>query len=377
MPVKTRALFVDDDKSILGMSAVMLEKLGCSVKTAGGAEEALFLLSSEQFDIVFIDQFLGPERGIDLMKRLSAADSELYFVIVTGDPDTRLAVEALKGGASDFITKPFLDLDLLRSIEYVLKKKKLDRERKDILAELESRVEKKTDELQQIYFSVLTSLARAVEKKDLGTYGHSLRVSHYACRIAAALGLLEEDMKTLKTASLLHDIGKIGIGDSILGKRGPLSEDEMRVIRSHPEKGVEILAPLKQFESLLPAILHHHEHYDGSGYPQEISGNDIPLFARIISVADAYDAILSDRPYRAAADNEKAVRELASCSGKHFDPLVINAFLDAVRKQDDMTFLRQYEVAGTPGRTGPQRILPVLTRTGRGGMTPKQQNDRG
>jgi len=361
MLVKARILFIDDEKSILEIAAAMLGVLGYSVKTAGNAKEALFLLSIERFDIVFIDQFLGPEKGIDLMKRLSTADPELYFIIVTGYPDTRLAVEALKGGASDFIAKPFFDADLLRSIEYVLKKKMLDRERKDILAELESRVEKKTDELQQIYFSVLTSLARAVENKDLGTYGHSVRVSNYACRIAATLGLCEEDMMTLKSASMLHDIGKIGISDSILSKRGPLGEDEMRVIRSHPKKGVEILLPLKQFESLLPAILHHHEHYDGSGYPQGISGEDIPLFARIISVADAYDAILSDRPYRVATDDKKAVQELASCSGKQFDPLVISAFLDAVRKQDDRVFSRQDEGAGDtrPYRTA--EVLSVLT----------------
>ncbi len=376
MPVKARTLFIDDDKSILGVAAGMLENLGCSVKTAGGAEQALSLLSSERFDIAFIDQFLGMERGIDLMEKLSEADSELYFVIVTGNPDMQLAVEALKSGASDFITKPFGDLDLLRSMLYVLKKKKLDGKRKDIVAELESRVEKKTDELQQIYFSVLSSLARAVEKKDLGTYGHSIRVSHYACRIAAALGLSEEDTKTLKTASLLHDIGKIGIGDSILAKCGPLSEDEMRVIMSHPKKGVEILSPLKQFESLLPAILHHHEHYDGSGYPHSISGDDIPLLARIISVADAYDAILSNRPYRAAADYKKAVQELAGCSGKQFDPLVISAFLEAVRKQDDMMLLSQSEVAGD---TRPDRTAEDFTSSHQnwtGEMTLKPQAER-
>ncbi len=366
MSGKTRILFVDDDVNILNIAVVILEDYGYSVTTAGESEEAVLLASHERFDIVFIDQFLGHVMGTDLMKRLSTVNRELYFVIITGCPDSRLAVESLKGGASDFITKPFLAHDLHRSIEYVLKKRKLDREQKDILSELEARVEKKTNELQQIYFSVLTSLARAVEKKDLGTYGHSIRVSYYSCRIATTLGLPEKDIKNLKGASLLHDIGKIGIGDSILGKRGPLSEDEMRVVRSHPEKGVEILAPLKQFESMLPVILHHHEHYDGSGYPQKISGADIPLFARIIAVGDAYDAILSNRPYRAAADYKKAIQELASCSGKQFDPVIINAFLDTVRKRDEMMFIRQYEGDADTRPYWPTENLTILTGTGRG-----------
>jgi HD-GYP domain-containing protein (c-di-GMP phosphodiesterase class II) len=131
---------------------------------------------------------------------------------------------------------------------------------------------------------------------------------------------------------MLHDIGKIGISDFVLGKNGVLTEGEKNIIKGHPSKGVEILKPIKHFESILPAILHHHENYDGSGYPSGLSGADIPLFARIISVADTYDAILSVRPYRSAATHKEAIKELLRCAGKQFDPHLVNAFVEADEK---------------------------------------------
>jgi HD-GYP domain-containing protein (c-di-GMP phosphodiesterase class II) len=143
------------------------------------------------------------------------------------------------------------------------------------------------------------------------------------------------EVETVRAASLLHDIGKIGISDCILAKKGPLTKEEFGVIRSHPQKGVEILQPLKQFESLLPVILHHHERYGGSGYPAGLAGNAIPLSARIISVADTYDAIISDRPYRAAGTDEKAIAELRACAGKQFDPEVVDMFIEIMRDRDE------------------------------------------
>jgi putative nucleotidyltransferase with HDIG domain len=189
------------------------------------------------------------------------------------------------------------------------------------------RINEKTEELRSVYFSVLSTLAQAMEKKDLGTYGHSKRVSQHSRMIADALGLRKDEKKSLSTASLLHDIGKIGISDLILGKQGSLNEDEMRIVRSHPQKGVEILKPLRQFESILPAILHHHESYDGSGYPDGLMREDIPFLARIIAVADTYDAILSERAYRSGSKHEKALEKLINYAGKQFDPEVVNAFV--------------------------------------------------
>jgi putative two-component system response regulator len=323
----TSILFVDDEPRILKVFSSLLAEAGYPVTTASRADDALRLVSDHRFDIVFLDQFLGPSRGLDLMRRMAEVSADLSYIIITGNGTADLAVESLKSGASDFIIKPFLVADLIKSIEYVKKRRKLDQERRDWLAGLQLVVNEKTDELKRVYTHVLASLALAMEKKDMGTYGHSRRVSYNARLIAAVLDMKEQERTDLKTAALLHDIGKIGITDFILGKEGRLTDAEWAVIRSHPQKGVEILKPLKQYEHILPSILHHHENYDGSGYPRGISGERIPLHARIIAVADAYDAILSTRPYRSAADHARAVTELLANAGRQFDPDIVNAFV--------------------------------------------------
>jgi putative two-component system response regulator len=323
----TSILFVDDEPRILDVFSSLLTEAGYSIKTATRADDALRLVSDDRFDIVVLDQFLGSTRGLDLMRRLAEVNADLSYIIITGNGSTDLAVESLKSGALDFVTKPFLVTDLIKSIEYVKKQRALDQRRREWVAELQDAVTEKTDELKKVYTNVLASLAQAMEKRDIGTFGHSRRVSYLARLIAAALDMGETQRADLKTAALLHDIGKIGITDFILGKEGPLSEEERAVIRSHPQKGVEILKPLKQYEHILPSILHHHENYDGSGYPAGISGERIPLFARIIAVADAYDAILSTRPYRSAADHERAIAELLAYAGRQFDPVIVDAFV--------------------------------------------------
>jgi putative nucleotidyltransferase with HDIG domain len=336
MSEPARLLIVDDERRILETFSIMLEEMGHYVKTASDPDDALTFISEDEFDIVFLDQFLGRAKGLDLMQRMAKINPDLYYVIITSNGNPDLAVESLKRGASDFITKPFFIADLIKSIEYVNKKRELDKQKKELLATLESEVNEKTKELQEIYFSVLSSLAQAMEKKDIGTYGHSKRVTYYSRLIAAALDLKENDRKDLKAAALLHDIGKIGISDFILGKQGPLNEKEFQTVKDHPQKGVEILKSLKQFESLLPAILHHHENYDGSGYPHGLSGENIPLLARIIAVADTYDAILSDRPYRTARNHGKAINELLNSAGRQFDPVIINAFVKADAKYHEV-----------------------------------------
>lgn len=322
-----RILIVDDEIGILDAFSLMLRDLGHSVKTAAGAGEALAIVQEERFDIAFLDQYLGPELGLDLMQRLSYARPDLYFVIITANGNTDLAVESLKRGASDFIVKPFFTADLVKSIEYVRRKMGMDLHRRSLLSSLEAQVSQKDRDLRGVYFAVLSSLAQAMEKRDMGTYGHSKRVSYYSRLIAAALDLDEEECNDVRAAALLHDIGKIGISDFILGKKGSLEPQETEEVRSHPQKGVEILKPLPHFHSILPGILHHHENYDGSGYPQGLAGEEIPLSARIIAVADAYDAIISTRPYRAAADHNKAVQELKEYSGRQFDRRIVEAFV--------------------------------------------------
>ncbi len=327
----TSILFVDDEPRILEVFSMLLTEAGYSITTVSRPDEALRHVSDNHFDIVFLDQFLGKTRGLDLMRRMEEVDEDLSFIIVTANGSTDLAVESLKSGALDFISKPFLATDLIRSIEYVKKQRGFELRRRAWLENLQRDVNEKTDELKRVYTHVLASLAQAMEKRDLGTYGHSRRVSYHSRLIAAALDFGGKERADLKTAALLHDIGKIGISDFILGKQGSLDDAERDVIKNHPQKGYEILKPLRQFEPILPTILHHHEHYDGTGYPSGLAGEQIPLYARIITVADTYDAILTTRPYRSGANHEAAVQELLRHSGTQFDPRIVTAFVETDR----------------------------------------------
>lgn len=335
----SKILVVDDEAHIRNVLSCMLMELGHDVKAASGPDEALSIITGESFQIAFVDNLLGPMQGVELVELLGAIDPELHFVIMTGNPSIETAIQSLKKGVSDFLRKPFRVEDLLVSISHVNKKRELEQQRKELMTCLETKVKEKTDELKQIYLSVLVTLSRTVETKDLGTYGHSMRVSQMSLRIAKHLGLSVAELDTISAAALLHDIGKIGISDIILGKLGPLTPEEKEIVRSHPAKGVDILKPLKQFEALLPAILHHHERWDGSGYPHGLAGDAIPLSARILSVADTYDAIISDRPYRPASRHAKALFELHDWRGRQFDPNVIDAFMSMIDEDDEAATL--------------------------------------
>lgn len=330
-------LLVEDEVRILEVYGTMLIDEGYRVSTARCAADALRLVSLNKYDVAFVDQFLGSSRGVELMHSLKKMDPDLSVVIMTGNGSTDIAVDALKQGAVDFIMKPFLLKDLIRSIDYAQKKQELELAKKIFLKELEQSVSEKTEELKTVYTNVLSSLAHAMEQRDRGTYGHSRRVEYTARLIAAALDLDGQERADLKTAALLHDIGKIGITDFILGKEGPLTEEERAVIRRHPQKGVDILKPIRHYQSVLPGILHHHENYDGTGYPAGLAGEEIPLHARIIAVADTYDAIISTRPYRKGSTHFEALRELQYFSGSQFDPKIVKAFAAADARYRQVT----------------------------------------
>ncbi len=322
----TRILLVDDEKMILKTFSMMLDDFGFHLKTASTSGEALDCIASDRFDIVFLDQHIGKERGLDLMERMMKVDPRLYYVVITANGNADLAVEALKRGASDFLTKPFFVADVIRSIDFVDQKRELDRQKREMLFTLEAKVKERTEELEKIHIDVLSSLAQALETRDFSTFGHCKRVSHY-CRLIAAELNLDKDVKHyLEIGALLHDVGKIGISDLILLKPDKLNEEEWHDLKNHPQKGVEILRRLKYLEPALPGILHHHENFDGSGYPDHLQGEAIPLIARIIAVADAWDVMRSDRPYRRMLERGVALAELAKYAAKQFDPEIVEIF---------------------------------------------------
>lgn len=183
------------------------------------------------------------------------------------------------------------------------------------------------DELDRLFRGTITALAAAVDAKSPWTRGHSERVTSYSLAVGAGLGLPETDLKTLELAALLHDIGKIGTYEAILDKAGKLTEEELKIIRQHPSKGAEILSPIKQLKGIVPLVRGHHESYDGSGYPDGLKGEDIPIMARILAVCDSYDAMTADRPYRKGRNKDESVAELKRCAGIQFDPEVVNTFV--------------------------------------------------
>lgn len=193
-----------------------------------------------------------------------------------------------------------------------------------------SSLQAKQAELEETHFEAVLALAQAIEAKDLYTRGHSERTANYALQIADKLGLSDEEKGHIKYAAVLHDIGKIGIKGAILNKPGSLSEAEYEEIKTHPQKGVDIIRPVRFLAPVIPLVLHHQEHWDGKGYPEGLAGDKIPIGSRIISVLDAWDAMTSDRPYRKALSREEAIRELKRCSGTQFDPKVVEVFLEII-----------------------------------------------
>ncbi len=186
-------------------------------------------------------------------------------------------------------------------------------------------------EMRETFLGITTALADALEKRDSYTGGHTRRVHEYSVAIGSRLGLPEDEIDTLRLAAIMHDIGKIGVSDQVLRKPGRLDDEEFAEMSRHPEAGVEIIAHLSQLNHVVPGVLYHHEYYNGTGYPHKKAGEDIPLIARIIAVADAFDAMTSDRPYRKALEKEKAIAELERCSGQQFDPQSVAAFIEAYR----------------------------------------------
>jgi response regulator RpfG family c-di-GMP phosphodiesterase len=248
--------------------------------------------------------------------------------------DVRTAVESLTGGAYDFILKPVKPTELLHAAERALAHRRLVIGRREHEALLERRAAEATRELgstlrqlEDTYRTTLEALGSAIDTRDVGTQAHSRRVRGYSLAIARAHGVPEVALRDLEHGVLLHDIGKIGIPDAILLKPGPLTPAEWKVMRQHPEIGRQLVERIPFLRGALPIVYHHHERWDGTGYPLGLRGEGIPLGARIFAVADAFDAMTFDRPYSRAISCEAARDEIRRCAGTHFDPAVVVTFL--------------------------------------------------
>jgi len=320
-------LIVDDDWQVREVLHEIFLSAGYTCQVAGDGREGLELFRATMPPLTVTDLKMPVMDGIALLQGIRNADNDAAVIVLTGAADVKTAIESLKLGAHDFIMKPVNVDELLIAAERALERRQLLIERREYQALLERRVEEATKNLADAYTQTLEALGAALDSRDVGTESHSRRVHGYSLALAREHGVKPEDLPDLAHGVLLHDIGKIGIPDAILLKPGPLTPDEWKVMRSHPEIGKRLIEKIPFLHNAIPVVWCHHEKWDGSGYPRGLNGEQIPLNARIFCVVDAFDAMTFDRPYSKAIPSDAAIAEIKRCAGAHFDPSVVESFL--------------------------------------------------
>jgi putative nucleotidyltransferase with HDIG domain len=332
---KGKILVADDEADIRELLGDFLEGEGYECFLAADAFEALSIYKSNpDIDLVMSDIRMPGKTGLDLLGEIKELDGDVMVIMISAVKDIESAITAMSKGSYDYVAKPFKLNEVGLIAKKAIEKRKLVLENKDYQRRLEKMVTERTMELKnalikldQTYIFTLRALVAALDTRDEETQGHSLRVVRYTLKLAELMGIKDEgQLKVLEYGALLHDIGKIGIPDSILKKPGQLTDKEWEVMRTHPVVGYNILHRIEFLEEASQIVLYHHEKVDGSGYPEGLKGGDIPLGARIFSVVDTVDAMTSERLYRAAMTFEEASDEILRHSGVQFDKKVVEAF---------------------------------------------------
>ncbi len=333
-------LTVDDEEMIRDLMVTALSREGYHCFQAGSAEEARTVLQNNKIDLAILDIMMPGLSGDDFLKELKVLSPETVVLMVTALSDTETAMKCIHLGAYDYILKPF-DIDrVLLTIHNSLEKQRLLAENQEYQANLEKKVDEQTrqirmamDDLNLSYNHTLTALVRALDAREKETGSHSERVMTYTMLLGETMGVPEKDLSIMARGALLHDIGKIGISDNILLKPAKLDEREWKEMMRHPQLGYDILSGIRFLKGPAEMVLAHHERFDGSGYPKGLSRRDIPLGARIFSLADTLDAMTSDRPYRKALPFEAVISEVKRCRGTQFDPEIVDIFLSIPRER--------------------------------------------
>lgn len=305
-------LVADDTESIRTLFVQLLASDGYRVVSASDGDEALAVAKQHRPDLFLLDVRMPGPDGLEVCRRLKAATETRLtpVILITGLADSSDRIEGIEAGADDFLTKPVNPHELRARVRALWRMKQL------------------IDELDSAEAAFMT-LALTIEARDPSTNGHCERLAHYAVKLGTALGLKGDDLDALHRGGYLHDVGKVGVPDAVLLKPGRLTAEEFDIMRRHPLIGDTLCAPLQSLRRVRPIIKHHHERLDGSGYPDRLTGEDIPLLARIVAVVDVYDALTTDRPYRAALTHAVAVSELKGGVGSGlYDPRCVEAFLD-------------------------------------------------
>jgi response regulator RpfG family c-di-GMP phosphodiesterase len=330
----TRILIVDDDSSVRDVIGVLLREEGYACTAMPSAQSALDAARSTEFPLVISDVKMPGKDGMWLLERLREGCPDTAVIMLTAFGDTEAAVECLRRGASDYLLKPPKVTDLIRAIERALAKRRLELARQRYRKSLEKRVREKTMELSRAlhdlettYSSTLWALVAALDAREHETSDHSQRVVRYTLGLARRLGIPEGDLPDIGRGALLHDIGKIGVPDAILLKPDRLTPDEWEEMKKHPQIGWTILKSIDFLDTPAEIVLCHQERWDGGGYPRGLRGDAIPIGARIFAIADCYDAMTTDRPYRGRTNADEAREEIRRCARSQFDPACTEAFL--------------------------------------------------
>ena len=334
-----RILIVDDEREITEILADLLSEDHECLK-AGSAEQALECLRAGEFQLVISDITMPGMSGLEMIPHVKQLSPDTVVVMISGMQTVESAIGALRLGAFDYLMKPFdlrqVEAVVKRALEHhdlVVAKRRYENHLEELVEQRTGELDRALNSLEGAYRSTLKALTAALETRDSETHGHSERVVTYSLRLGREYGLGSDDMKSLEFGALLHDIGKIGVPDSILRKPAKLTEEEWVRMREHPLHGQQILRGIEFLQGAARVVAQHHEQWDGSGYPCGLRGEEIDVCARIFAVADAFDAITSDRVYRRGKSYEAASQELDDWAGRQFDPKVVEAF-HRVPKED-------------------------------------------
>ena len=327
-----KIIAVDDEQGILDSLSIFMHRSGYTFKGITNPLEAIELVKNEHFDLMILDYLMEPVHGDKVVEEIRKFDKELYILLLTGHKDLAPPLETIRRlDIQGYCEKSDKFDQLLLLVESGIKSVKQMNEIQRINNELLDANEK----LEKAYLDTVQTLRYTIEAKDPYTRGHSDRVSEYSILLGQELGLSDDQLKTLRVGGLFHDIGKIGIPDSILLKEAKLTDDEYSQIKNHPSIGAHILCNAAVFQEIIPIVKHHHERYDGKGYPSKLAGDQIPYLARVAAVVDAFDAMTSKRAYRDAIPLETVKSEIERCSGTQFDPVMAEAFLNILNNKYD------------------------------------------
>ena len=329
---KYKIIAVDDEMGIIDSLSVFLKHSGYTLVGCTDPYEAIEKIKNEHFDLLLLDFMMSPIHGDTVVEEIRKFNQELYIILLTGHKDLVPPLETIKRlSIQGYCEKEDKFDQLLLLIESAFK----SIDQMNIIKSINEELRESREQLEKAYLDSIEVVRHTVEAKDTYTRGHSDRVAAYAVLIGEKMGLSKEELKTLKIGGLFHDIGKIGISDTILLKETKLTDDEYSEIKNHPAIGKHILSNATIFKDLIPIVYHHHEKYDGTGYPEQLKGENIPLLARIVAVADAFDAMTSRRSYRGEMDLDYVKEEIRRCSGSQFDPKVAEVFLDILTNDKD------------------------------------------